>query len=30
VYCILPLAVLFMIVPSHYIVAAESGVLNRD
>ena len=30
IYCVLPIAVLFMVVPSHYIVAVESGVINRD
>jgi hypothetical protein len=28
IYCVLPIAVLFMVVPSHYIVAVESGVLD--
>ncbi|HET6975297.1 MAG TPA: transcriptional regulator [Pyrinomonadaceae bacterium] len=30
IYCMLPLAVLFMVVPSHYIAAAESRELHRD
>lgn len=28
IYCVLPIAVLFMVVPSHYIVAVESGILD--
>jgi DNA-binding winged helix-turn-helix (wHTH) protein len=30
IYCVLPIAVLFMVVPSHYIVAVERGVIDRD
>lgn len=30
IYCVLPIAVLFMVVPSHYIVGIESGIIDRD
>lgn len=30
IYCVLPLVALFLVLPSHYIVAAESGVIVRD
>jgi len=30
IYCVLPLAVLFLVLPSHYIVATDSGVVDRD